>query len=271
MRTWAPLTAVWLAANFVTTYGQEPSFDVASVKVNTSGAAISRISAPTGTGRFDATNAALRTLILNAYGIAGFQLTGGPSWIDSMRVDIAARTMATATRDEIEHMLRALLAERFHLVVRRETREMPAYALVVARDDRRLGPRLNVTATDCAAAATAARGAAPPPSTSGQLLCNTRMTPTSVNAGGMSMARLAATLTGVVGRPVTDETHLTGVYDLQLAFTPEQPLPGAPTAPDPDAPSIFTAVQEQLGLRLDATRGLVDVLVIESVEAPTPD
>jgi uncharacterized protein (TIGR03435 family) len=99
------------------------------------------------------------------------------------------------------------------------------------------------------------------------------MSPSSLNAGGMNMMRLAATLSGIVGRQVRDETQLTGAYDLQLAFTPEQPAPGPSAAgpADPDAPSIFTALQEQIGLRLEPTRGAVDVLVIESVQRPDPD
>jgi uncharacterized protein (TIGR03435 family) len=93
------------------------------------------------------------------------------------------------------------------------------------------------------------------------------MSPASINAGGMTMARLAQTLSGIVGRVVTDETKLTGTYDLQLAFTPEQPLPpGAPPAADPDAPSIFAALQEQLGLKLNTKRDMVEVLVIDRVD-----
>jgi uncharacterized protein (TIGR03435 family) len=269
MRTLLPLVAIWLAAHVVATQGQEPSFDVASIKVNTSGAQVSRMSAPSGTGRFEATNASVRALILLAYRLQGFQLTGGPSWIDTLRVDIEARaTEATATRDEIERMLRALLAERFHLAIHREPRETAIYALMVARDDGRLGPRLQASTTDCAASA-GARGAAPQ-SPSGQLLCGTRISPTSINAGGMSMARLAVTLSGMVGRLVTDDTRLTATYDLQLTFIPEQPPLGVTTPPpaDPDAPSIFAAVREQLGLKLDARRGMVDVVVIDRVDPP---
>jgi uncharacterized protein (TIGR03435 family) len=186
-------------------------------------------------------------------------------------VDIAARTEPTATRDDIAAMLRRLLNDRFELVVRRDTRELPAYALVLARGDRRLGPRLQPSTTDCTAADVP--GAPTPQAASGQLLCGTRISPSSLNAGGMTMTRLAATLTGIVGRQVNDETRLGGAYDLQLAFTPEQPVPGAPAAgpADSDAPSIFTAIQEQLGLRLEPTRGPVDVLVIESVQRPAPD
>jgi uncharacterized protein (TIGR03435 family) len=269
MRRLPTLVAILLAAQVAAAQAPEPAFDVASVKVNTSGAQVSRMSAPSGTGRFEATNASVRALILLAYRLQRFQLTGGPSWIDTVRVDIAARaTAATATRDEIERMLRTLLAERLHLVVHRERREMPVYALVVAHDDGRLGPRLQASTTDCAAAA-GARGA-PTQSPSGQLLCNTRISPTSINAGGMSMARLAVTLSGLVGRLVTDETHLTETYDLQLTFTPEQPPLGVTTPPpvDPDAPSIFAAVREQLGLKLEARRGMVDVVVIDRVDPP---
>ena len=258
---------LFLIAGIVTARGQEPAFEVASVRVNTSGAPVSRISAPDGTGRFETTNTSVRMLILNAYGIPGFQLAGGPSWIDSVHVDVLARGRAGATRAEISAMVRTLLAERFDLVVRRDRREMPVYALVVASDDRRLGPRIQASTTDCAAAA--APGAPAPQTASGQLLCTTRMSPFTINAGGMTMARLAQSLSGIVDRVVTDETKLPGGYDLQLAFTPERPPPpGAPPPADPDAPSIFAALQEQLGLKLDARRGMVEMLVIDRIDRP---
>jgi uncharacterized protein (TIGR03435 family) len=256
-----------VAAALGVIHGQEPSFEVASVTVNTSGSPVSRMVAPAGTGRFEATNTPVRMLILNAYGIPGFQLTGGPSWIEGVRVDVVARAATTATRDEISRMVRGLLAERFNLVVHRAQREMPVYSLVVARDDRRLGPKLQASTTDCAAVT--ATGGAAPQLPSGQLLCTTRMSPASINAGGMTMVRLAQTLSGIVGRVVTDETKLTGAYDLQLSFAPEQPLPpGAPPSADPDAPSIFAALQEQLGLKLNTRRGMVDVLVIDRIDPP---
>jgi uncharacterized protein (TIGR03435 family) len=264
MRTRALICAMCVAAGVAAVRGQEPSFEVASVKVNTSGAAISRMAAPAGTGRFEATNTPVRMLILNAYGIPSFQLAGGPSWIESMRVDVVARAATTATRDEISSMVRTLLAERFNLAVHREPREMPVFSLVVARDDRRLGPRLTPSTTDCPSVTTAA-----PQLPSGQLLCTTRMSPVSINAGGMTMARLAQTLSGIVGRVVTDETKLAGSYDLQLTFAPEQPPPpGAPPPADPDAPSIFAALQEQLGLKLNTRRGMVDVLAIDRIDPP---
>ena len=266
MRVRALICAVCVAAGLSLVRGQEPSFDVVSVKVNTSGDPVSRMSAPAGTGRFEATNTGVRMLILNAYGIPDFQLVGGPSWIDSVHVDVTGIGPATATRDDIARMTRTLLAQRFNLVVHREQRQMPVYSLVVARADGRLGPGIQAATTNCAAATT--KGAPAPQLPSGQLLCTTRMSPTTINAGGMTMARLAQQLSGVVGRVVTDETKLAGTYDLQLSFAPERALPpGAPPA-DPNLPSIFAALQEQLGLKLDATRGMVDVLVIDRIDPP---
>ena len=266
MRVRALIGALYVAAGLSLVRGQEPSFDVASVKVNTSGDPISRMSAPAGTGRFEVTNARVRMLILNAYGIPDFQLVGGPSWIDSVHVDVTGIAAATATRDDISRMTRTLLAGRFNLVVHREQREMPVYSLVVARGDGRLGPSMQAATTDCAAAT--AKGGAAPQRPSGQLLCTTRMSPTTINAGGMTMARLAQQISGIVGRVVRDETKLAGTYDLQLSFAPERALPpGAPPA-DPNLPSIFAALQEQLGLKLDTRRGLVDVLVIDRIDRP---
>ena len=259
-----------LIAGVATASGQEPAFEVASVKINTSGDPVSRMSAPAGTGRFEAINVSVRMLILNAYGIPRFQLAGGPSWIDSLHVDVLARGAAGVTRADISAMVRTLLARRFNLVVRRDTREMPVYTLVVARADRRLGPRMQASTTDCATALTP--GAPAPQTASGQLLCASRMSPFTINAGGMTMARLAQTLSGLVDGVVTDETKLPGGYDLQLAFTPERPPPpGAPPPADPDAPSIYAALQEQLGLKLESARGPVDVVVIDRIERPTPD
>jgi uncharacterized protein (TIGR03435 family) len=286
MRRFAGVVAiVSLAAVSVPGQTSNPSFDVASVKPNGSGDAAMRISAPAGTGRFEATNVTPRQLILNAYGLRDFQLVDVPSWAADERFDIAGRAATSATRDQISAMVRTLLADRFRLQTRRETREMAVYALVTATPDRRLGPALTVTTTDCPAAGGGApRPAAParsPGNAAGagrgapdvQMTCGTRQSPTSLNAGNMTMARLALTLSGLVGRVVNDETGLAGTYDLRLTFTPEpRPGPGGPPIPvDPDAPSIFTALPEQLGLRLNSTRGPVDVVVIDRIERPTAD
>ena len=157
-------------------------------------------------------------------------------------------------------MVRAMLADRFALRAHRETRDMPVYALVAATPDRRPGPALRESALDCSTPDTRSK-------------CSTRISPRSVTATGMTMPRLALTLSAVVGRVVTDETGMAGTYDSDSTFAPEGPLPpGAAAQPqDADAPGIFTALREQLGVRLDGRRGPVDVLVVDSVERPAPD
>jgi uncharacterized protein (TIGR03435 family) len=214
-----------------------------------------RITAPPG--RFEATNVTARMLILNAYGLPDFLIANVPGWAGDERFDVSGRASSPVPRDQLSAMVRSLLAERFQLRAHRETREMPTYALVTAAPDRRLGPALRGSALDCDA------DNAP--------TCRTRMAPSSVTATGMTMARLAQTLRAIVGRVVTDETGLTGTYDFELRFAPDQqPPPGAPPV-DPDAPSIFTALREQLGLRLEGKRGPVEMLVIDRLERPTVD
>ena len=217
-----------------------------------------RITAPPG--RFEATNVTPKLLILNLYGLPDFRLADVPSWAAEERFDVAGRSTGPVGRDEISAMVRSLLADRFQLRAHRETRELPTYALVSASPARRPGQALRTSSIDCSTDADRSK-------------CSTRITPRSLTATGMTMARLAATLTGIVGRVVTDATGMAGSYDLELTFAPEGPLPpGAPpSAADTDAPSIFTAVQEQLGLKLDGGRGPVEVLVIDSIERPTPD
>ena len=171
-------------------------------------------------------------------------------------------------------MVRALLADRFKLVVHTETREVPIYALVMARSDGRPGPQLRPAAVDCTAAR--GRGSPPPAPTppGGRPACGMRTVPGRMMAGGYELPDVARNLSNFAGRMVVDKTGLTGTFDLDLAWTPDQipqgPLPpGAPPI-DPNGPSIFTALQEQLGLKLDSNRGPVEVLAIHA-ERPTED
>jgi uncharacterized protein (TIGR03435 family) len=268
------------------------TFEVASVKANKSGDNRIGIGFAPG-GRFRATNVPVRELISAAYGtpqpIAAFQITGGPRWIESERFDIAAKAAGdpqpgpNGPPPGMFVMLRNLLADRFQLSVHRETRDAPIYALALARADRTLGPQLHSSSTDCAALMGAARGRGTPPASPApgeRMPCGMRMFPGSLSGGSASMAQLTNVLARFVNRTVVDRTGLTGNYDLDLQWTPDQmpqgrgdPPPGAPPLPaiDPNGPSIFTAVQEQLGLKLDAARGPVDVLVIDRVEHPTED
>jgi uncharacterized protein (TIGR03435 family) len=174
-------------------------------------------------------------------------------------------------------MVRTLLADRFKLVVRHEAREVPIYALVLARTDGTLGAQVRASSVDCAAvfAAAKAKGEVPAPTTNGRPTCGTRVTRGNMMTTGIAMTDLARNLAPFAGRPVVDKTGLSGVYDLDLTWTPEQgPGPDGTVSqatPSSDGVSLFTAVQEQLGLKLDAQRGPVDVLVIESAQRPVED
>jgi uncharacterized protein (TIGR03435 family) len=155
---------------------------------------------------------------------------------------------------------------------------MPIYALILARADGWLGSQLRPSSTDCAAifAAAKAKGEAPSPTTNGRPTCGTRTTRGIMMTTGVAMSDFACNLGPFTGRPVADRTGLTGVYDLDLTWTPDQGPPGpdgtaAPPPPSGDSVSLYTAVQELLGLRLDAPRGPVAMLVIDSVQRPIED
>ena len=266
-----------------------PTFEVATVKPNKSGEPFIRFGLEPG-GRFSAINVPLKELIRVAYNVQAFQVDGGPGWVASDRFDVTAKAegdfppVGPGQSGPIQVMLQNLLADRFALKVRREMKEMPIYALVVARADGKLGPKIEPSSVDCAAmmrgrgAGAGGRGTPPPVPRPGERPeCGMFMGPGSVGAGGVSMDQLALMLSGRTQRIVQNKTGLTGNYSFSLAFTPDQMPPGgalingAPAAADPNAPSLFTALQEQLGLKLDAQRGPVEMLVIDSVNQPTPD
>lgn len=235
-------------------------------------------------GRFTATGS-LHMLIRLAYGLQDSQLTGGPNWTDSDLYDIVATADGAPTPDVMRLMLRDLLADRFMLRLGVEMREGPIYALVIAKSNATLGPALKPTAVDCDAqfaAARLGRGSAPPSTlASDRPPCGIRVAPGSVTAGGMTMAVLANNLSMWVDRVVSDRTGLQGTFDLSLKWLPDR-LPEATAsfstsdlapigALDPSAPSIYTALQEQLGLSLKALDGPVEVFVVERVDRPTID
>jgi uncharacterized protein (TIGR03435 family) len=263
------------------------SFEVASVKQNVSGDQGIRFGMQPG-GRFNAVNAPVRELIRFAYLVQNFQIVDAPDWIREDRYDITAKAEGDIPPSPpgqlgpMQMMMRSLLADRFKLVVREDTREQPLYALMLNRADGQLGPQLTRSTTDCAAVAAAARGrggrgfALPAPGERPQ--CGFFGGIGQYRAGGMQLSDLARALSGQLQRVVIDRTGLTGAFDLDLTYTPDQlpqgpPPPGAPPLPaiDPNGPSIFTAMQEQLGLKLEATRGPVPVLVVQRIERPTPD
>jgi len=248
-------------------------FEVASIKPNRSGSSFVNIVVHPG-GRFTATNANLRDLIRAGYDIPGWMLSGGPTWMNTDRFDIVAKAPGNPTQRETLPMIRALLADRFKLVVRRDTHDVPAFALRTAKSDGRLGSELRPAATPC----TEPTGdpTAPPPSAADPPPCVLANLPGRLTGRGIRLETLTHSLTGWVTdhREVKDQTGLTGRFDVDLEWTPESaPLvaPDGPPVPaiDPNGVSLFTAVQEQLGLKLEPIRDMIDLVVVESASQPT--
>jgi uncharacterized protein (TIGR03435 family) len=252
-----------------------PAFEVVSIRENRSVGGGQGMRLQPG-GQLVITNQPLRPLIVFAYGLLPQQVVGGPAWIDSTRFDIVAQAGGTIPPSQpggppgpAQLMLQRLLAHRFNLAVRSEMREMPIYALTLARGDKQLGPRLRPSQTGCVEAMAAyARGEGPlPPRTQ----CGLSGGDGRITAAGVSMAMLGKLiLSGPAGRIVEDRTGLTAVFDFELEFTPD-PLAdqrSANSALPTDQPSLFTALEEQLGLKLQPRREPVSVLVVERAEAP---
>jgi uncharacterized protein (TIGR03435 family) len=249
------------------------TFDVASIKPNTSGESGARMNT-NANGRVTVVNNTLFNIIRNAYNVQPMQIVRGPSapdWLDRDRWDITAMGAPMTSPRQIETTLQALLTERFRLVVRRETREELAYALVVARADGRLGPGLTRSIGPCAELAALVASGAPLPNPRPDVRCGTNMGLGLASTRGVVMADFARNLGPMTGRPVIDRTGLTGAFDLELRWTPDQMPAGAPALPATDAPALFVAIQEQLGLKLEPTKAPLEVIVIESVQRPTPD
>jgi uncharacterized protein (TIGR03435 family) len=277
------ITAVTAAPAFAQT-DTRPAFAVATIKKNTSGDGAQSMRLQPG-GRIVASNQPLRRLIVFAYGLQPQQLAGGPAWIDADRFDIVAQaegnlspTPPGSPPGPAQLMMQHLLAERFGLVVHTEPRETPVYVLTLARGDRRLGPTIRPADRDCLALMTTAPGGVPvaaPRLPDGRPACGARGDASGrVMAGGIDMKTLAQNLSGQVDRLVVDRTGLSGAYDFDLEFAPETSGRGGAPAPDSatavtDRPSLFTALEEQLGLKLQPARAPIDVVVIDGVTPPT--
>lgn len=270
-----------------------PAFEVASIKRNKSGDGFITMGMQPG-GRLTMINMPVRQLIVRAYQVQPYQVLGGPSWITSERFDITAKAPGDASPQQMNAMLETLLADRFKLKVRRETRQSDVYRLVKARADGKLGEALKPAAVNCDMARGRAGGPVPGPGAGpapargpapgGPMIgpCQFLIAPGRFQVAGQSMAAFANSLGMQVGRPVLDESGLQGAYDFTLTFMPDPggrgmppglPPPGAPELPpiDPNAPALPTALQEQLGLRLESGKGPVEMIVIDSIEQPTED
>jgi uncharacterized protein (TIGR03435 family) len=254
-----------------------PTFEVASVKPNKSGPNSGQRAGLQPGDRVTMINVPLLTLTQIAYpGMSA--IIGGPKWMgspggpnfDADRFDVNAKAETPASADQLRLMLQLLLADRFKLVVHAETRQADVYALRLARADGRLGPNLHPATADCRALLAAADPA------SRSSVCGTvgtNVPPWHVH--GVPITQLLI-FHFELGRPIVDKTGLTGPFDFDLNWTPRWALdPSFDRSGFPDidlaGPDIFTAVQEQLGLKFVSEKEDQPVLVIDHVDQPTPD
>jgi uncharacterized protein (TIGR03435 family) len=247
-RIWVTLAC---ASGLLAQSAPSPKFEVASIKPSDPSTKGFRIQSAPG-GRLIATGVTVKFLIQQAYGVREFQVLGGPSWLDTAMFDLNAKADEETAGQKNASQLRmqALLLERFQLRFAKETRELPIYHLVVAKS----GPKMKE-------------------STVGDEGRNMSLGRDRLIVQGITTQMLAVQLSQRLERTVVDKTELTKAYDFTLRWSPEgQPLgpkdnESAPV--DASGPTIFTALQEQLGLKLESTKGPVEVLVIERVEKPT--
>jgi uncharacterized protein (TIGR03435 family) len=209
-----------------------------------------------------------------AYGLQRYRLVGAPEWTRTERFDVNATTVIPQTQAQQFGLLQGLLAERFGLRVHWQKSERPVYALVFARADKRLGPALTRSQFSCKDLALRGELEKTPKAPSGLSFCYPSIGPggegkTRFVVGGMTMPEVAAALEYVSDRIVVDHTEVGGTFDLDMTYTPQSTLlsAGAPL----DGQSIFVALQEQLGLKLEPRTEPVDVLVVDGIEHPTPN
>jgi uncharacterized protein (TIGR03435 family) len=260
--TTASLVAATALACALAVYSQTLAFEAASIRQSRSAASEGDVLFLPG-GGFNAQNETVLELIRQAYNIEPFRMAGGPDWIRTDRYDIRARAAANVTVDETRLMLRNLLEERFQLRARMELREMPIFELVLSQRGRMSGPQLHpASAETCVDRGpqpiNVPRDALP---SCGRLLTN----PGRMSGRRVPLDLLATRLSSIVGRTVVNRTDRAGMFDVDLSWAPES----GSIALQQERPGIFTALDEQLGLRLEPSQAPVDVLAIERIERPT--
>jgi uncharacterized protein (TIGR03435 family) len=245
------------------------AFDVASVRQNTSGDPGATLDM--SRGQLRAINTPVQSVIRQAFEVMDSQIVDAPGWVATDRYDIIAKAPeGVATAEAMRPLMRALLAERFGLKTHTEKREMPVYALVRAKADGSLGPNIRQVATDCAAQTPTAPATAP--ASTDEWPCGfVTFSPGSLYLGGYPMTEVTRLLSTIVGRTIIDETGISGPVQFRLQYQRGRGAspPAAPAGAVDENPDIFTALQEQAGLKLEARRAPVDVLVIDRIDRPT--
>ena len=248
-------------------------FDVVSIKrsaPDTAGSSMRTL--PDGTSIM--LNVAIRQFITGASPVPVREVEGLPDWAMQERYDVTAKPPVGSTLQQRAEMWRTLFANRMKLVAHVEERERDTYALVLARADGRLGPQLKPSTLDCNPKPQGTPPAPPPPPPTNESdylnRCGGMFGNGTIISGATTMDRLVLSFAGLAGRQVFDRTGLKGNYSLVLKFSPERPRGSADAAPLPDdAPEFFTALQEQLGLKLQPEKSLVTVFVIDRLERPS--
>ena len=262
--------------------GPAPEFEVASVKINKSGDNQTRFNFVGG--RIDVINMQLRGIIQSAYRVPANQLLNVPGWVNGTRVDIVAKADPKYSVQELQSMLQPLLVQRFKLKFHREMRDMDVYVMTVASKDGRLGPKLEKSATNCEEIGAQPRSSLAPPKPGELPACGTVPGgPGHMILRGFGMGPFVQILgLATRGRQVIDETGLSGGYNIDLQYTPEAlsaaalaARGGAPpplaAQVDPNGPDLFTAMQEQLGLKLEGRKMALEVMVVDDIQPPTED
>jgi uncharacterized protein (TIGR03435 family) len=270
MKLGIPLLAIIGLAHSQPATTTRPEFAVTSVKPNRTGCCTS---GGVGNGRGGGNNVTLKELMGFAYRLQQFQISGGPRWIDSDRFDIEGKSEdPKADFDQLRLMLRSLFEDRFKLKVHRETKESPAYSLVVGKD----GPKIKLSRDQ---SSENVDGPAPPGA--GPNHGAIRIGVGNLVGNAVTLSWFATMLSPRLDRLIIDHTSLAGRFDIRLQWTPSAAenlflvpteiidMNGATVRPDASGPSIFSAIQEQLGLKLESAKAPVEVLVIDHVEKPS--
>ena len=251
---------------------QSPSFEVATIKPAAPDARGKRISPGPG-GGLRMANMTLNDMVEFAWDVQPFQVSGGPAWLDSASYDIVAKPEAKASQSELKVMLQSLLTDRFHLRTHQETKEMPIYALVLARKDGKLGPDLAESKEGSCEKFDPSHPAPPPqPGAAPPRYCgNMMISPTRLDVFGHTIPELTPLLSRMVEREVVDQTGLKGNYDISLQFPrDETPLsPDAPPARLDLAPILFSTFPDRLGLKFESQKGPVEMIVVDAAERPS--
>jgi len=247
--------AALFAATLTVVFGQAPAFEAVSIKLNTSGRPGGGIDI--SPARMKIINSSLKLCVQAAWNVKDFQVAGGANWMDAERYDIDAVAANPFTREEMRAMLQALLRDRFGLAIHREMRDKPGYILIAAKNGPKLQPGVEDPSIQFSRTSSGDR---------------------TLKAPGVSMAQLAGAFSMALGQTVVDQTGIAGLFNIALQWTPDpaseprmakngEPMP----LPSPDAPgpSIFTAAQETLGLKLESKKVPVEVIVIDRAARPT--